>query len=81
MKNKIISTLTIMAMLSIYGCKKETAKSSEHTENLTTIQQDSAILSNDSATVETAVGVPDEENNAIKQEKKAEENLNKAEEK
>ncbi|MCC7400468.1 MAG: hypothetical protein IT214_03195 [Chitinophagaceae bacterium] len=36
----------------------------------TTVQKDSAILSDDSATVKTAKGVTDEEQNAIQQEKK-----------
>lgn len=44
------------------------------------IEQDSAILSDDSATVATAKGVKDEEQSAIKAEKKEAEKL-KADEK
>lgn len=44
-------------------------------QNPTTVQKDSAILADDSATVETAKGVNLEEANAVNQEKAAAEKL------
>ncbi|MBS1621566.1 MAG: hypothetical protein JSS80_08035 [Bacteroidetes bacterium] len=49
--------------------------------NPTMVQQDSTILSDDSATLKTAVGVKDEEQNAKKQILKESEKLKKDEKK
>ena len=84
MKNKVIQySLAIAATFFIANsCNK---KESETTQNDNTelvaapsdslVVNDSTILSDDSATVKTAVGVQDEEQNAIKKEKSEAEKL------
>ena len=70
------SVILLTAVLLFSACndhcnKKATdASDSAVIENPTVIEQDSAILSDDSATVATAKGVKDEEQSAIKAEKK-----------
>ena len=80
------SVILLTAVLLFSACndhcnKKATdANDSAVIENPTVIEQDSAILSDDSARVATAKSVKDEEQRAIKAEKKEAEKL-KADEK
>lgn len=90
MKNQIINyALAIIAtVIMIISCSKnetETPQMDNPEVVVTTpdplLEDDSTNLSYDSATVKTAVGVQDEEQNAIKAEKADAEKLNKDKEK
>lgn len=83
MKTKVIqySLAVATAFFFINSCnKKETANGKNDVAVVSAasdsvIVSDSTILSHDSATVETAVGVQDEEMNAIRKEKAAAQKL------
>ncbi|MCC6286447.1 MAG: hypothetical protein IT249_01050 [Chitinophagaceae bacterium] len=73
----ILPTLFVVAMVSLSSCgsnenKAESTNAAPDTVvnmNPTVQQRDSAVLSDDSATVKTVKDVKDEEANAIKKEK------------
>ncbi len=76
---KTILLSAILASGILFGCnsKNDNAANSNNAtgdtsivQHPTTVQKDSTLLSDDSATVKTAKGVTDEEKNAIQQEKK-----------
>lgn len=74
--------LTAFIATPFFGCKSNSSSATDSTQvdtvinqNPTQLQQDSAVLSDDSATVKTAVGVQDEEQNAKEQVKKDAEKL------
>ena len=86
MKHQIINyalaiTATVLMIISCSKNETETPQMDNPEVLVTTpdplLENDSTNLSYDSATVETAVGVQDEEQNAIKAEKAAAEKLNK----
>ena len=81
MKLNPFLAIAVVAILSLSACKKEKAETSETAVSQTEIEHDSAVLSDDSATVETASDVKDEEQNAIQQEQKDAEKLKDAEQK
>ena len=83
MNKKLIQySLAIVAALFVANsCNKKETTTNDNSEVVTApsdslIANDSEILSDDSATVKTAVGVQDEEQNAIKKEKSEAEKLN-----
>lgn len=83
MNKKLIQySLAIVAALFVANsCNKKETTTNDNSEVVTApsdslIADDSEILSDDSATVKTAVGVQDEEQNAIKKEKSEAEKLN-----
>lgn len=75
---KIFQYVLVLLTISIYSCgnaRNEAAKNQPDTDtiinqNPSQLAKDSAILRDDSATIKTAVGVKDEEANAIEQAKK-----------
>ena len=82
MNKKLIQySLAIVAALFVANsCNKKETTTNDNSEVVTApsdslIADDSEILSDDSATVKTAVGVQDEEQNAIKKEKSEAEKL------
>jgi len=82
MNKKLIQySLAIVAALFVANsCNKKETTTNDNSEVVTApsdslIANDSEILSDDSATVKTAVGVQDEEQNAIKKEKSEAEKL------
>lgn len=82
MKKNILNLALVAAMaFAITACtKKEAAPEAAETsapaaDSSSQVQQDQEVLSNDSATVETAVGVKDEEANAKVQEQKEDQKL------
>ena len=86
MKHQIINyalaiTATVLMIISCSKNETETPQMDNPEVVVTTpdplLENDSTNLSYDSATVETAVGVQDEEQNAIKAEKADAEKLNK----
>ena len=86
MKHKIINySLAITAIVLMFtSCSKKESetKQLDHPEVVVpaadpVLENDATNLSYDSATVKTAVGVQDEEQNAIKAEKEAAEKLKK----
>ncbi|MBN8622863.1 MAG: hypothetical protein J0L47_06975 [Flavobacteriales bacterium] len=82
MKLNPFLAIAAMAVLSLTACKKEKTETPVETVVIQPeVAQDAEVLSNDSATVETAVNVKDEEQNAKEQEQKAEEKLKEAEQK
>ena len=83
MNKKLIQySLAIVAALFVANsCNKKETTTNDNSEVVivpsdSLIADDSEILSDDSATVKTAVGVQDEEQNAIKKEKSEAEKLN-----
>ncbi len=78
---KTMFTAATLFLLAISCSKKETSESANETETVlqtkgdSLVNEDAAVLRDDSATVKTAMGVEDEEQNAIKQEKKEAEKL------
>ena len=83
MNKKLIQySLAIVAALFVANsCNKKETTTNDNSEVVSApsdslIANDSEILSDDSATVKTAVGVQDEEQNAIKKEKSEAEKLN-----
>lgn len=83
MNKKLIQySLAIVAALFVANsCNKKETTTNDNSEVLSApsdslIANDSEILSDDSATIKTAVGVQDEEQNAIKKEKSEAEKLN-----
>lgn len=82
MNKKLIQySLAIVAALFVANsCNKKETTTNDNSEVVSApsdslIANDSEILSDDSATVKTAVGVQDEEQNAIKKEKSEAEKL------
>ena len=82
MNKKLIQySLAIVAALFVANsCNKKETTTNDNSEVVivpsdSLIADDSEILSDDSATVKTAVGVQDEEQNAIKKEKSEAEKL------
>lgn len=75
---KIFQYVLVLLTIFIYSCgnaRNEAAKNQPDTDtiinqNPSQLAKDSAILRDDSATIKTAVGVKDEEANAIEQAKK-----------
>lgn len=75
---KIFQYVLVLLTISIYSCgnaRNEAAKNQPDTDtiisqNPSQLAKDSAILRDDSATIKTAVGLKDEEANAIEQAKK-----------
>ena len=87
MKRNILRiSVAAILLVALSSCNKKEANPAETTttENpadTAQINNDKEVLSNDSATVETAVGVKDEEANAKSDEKKADEKLESDEKK
>lgn len=76
-KNSLVSAVFIL-LFTVSCAKKENTDVNRNSDSTTVdsvVSQDSAVLQDDSATVQTAVGVQDEEQNALKQENAAAEKL------